>query len=108
MIDVLITSLCLQFNNLPETSKYYTSCVSSIQAASIQYKVKPLVDGFEQDMNNKIKAKTGEAIWWVVGVGYAYQQHGDLQFNFGARPVVDNIGLRGNKDGFNLNLSWGF
>lgn len=106
MIDVVITSLCLQFTNLPESSKYYTSCINATQAASIQYHVKPVVDSLEQDVNNRIKAQTGEAIWWVVGVGFAYQQHGDLQFNFGARPIIDNIGLRGNKDSTHIDLSW--
>lgn len=107
MIDVLITSLCLQLNNMPETSKYYTSCVNSIQAASIQYKVKPTIDGLEQRFNNDMKKRTGEAVWWFVGMGYAYEQKGTINFNVSAKPYVDNINISGNPNGTaNINFIW--
>jgi hypothetical protein len=109
MIDILIASLCLQLNNIPEATKYYTSCISTSQALSIQTKVKPLWEQFQRDMENKAKKETGEQIYWVAGMVYAYQQHGVINLNVGAKPFIDNISLGANPSGpVSLGLTWSF
>lgn len=108
MFNYLITALCLQLINLPDSSKYYSSCVSSTTAASIQYSIKPVFDKTEERFNTEIKRQTGEAIWWVIGVGYAYQQKGVANVSFSARPIVDSVNISGNQGTGNLNLTWFF
>lgn len=110
MVDFIITAMCLQLNSTPEMSKYYSACVHAIQAASIKYEIKPMVDGFEQKMTNKIKDETGEQIWWIMGTGYAFTQKGEINLNIGARPVVDTIQFKidPKKESVNTNLIWEF
>lgn len=107
MIDILITSLCLKLNDVPEASKYYASCVNATTAASIQTNVKPTLDNYEQVIQNKVKKETGEAIWWVAGTAYAYEQKGTVNFNIGLKPIVDSVQISGSPNGSgNLNLTW--
>jgi len=106
MVTEIITSLCLQLNNVPEASKYYNSCVNSMQAASIQYKIKPTIDNFEQKINNKIKAETGEKIWFIAGVVYTLEQTGYITYNFSARPIVDSVTLQSKSNTTSLTLNW--
>lgn len=109
MIDLLIASLCLQLNNVPEATKYYSSCLNASNAASIQYKIKPTIDGLEEYLQNRVKKETGERVWWLVGMGFAYQQKGIINLNVSARPIVDTIQLQANPNGSeNVNLIWYF
>lgn len=112
MLDVLLTSLCLKINDVPEASKYYSSCVSVTRATSLQVKIAPnksiknTLDGLEQDFNNKIKAETGEKIWFIAGIVYTLEQTGYITYNFSARPIVDSVTLQSKSDTSSLTLNW--
>ncbi len=72
MVDILISSLCLQMTQVPEARQYYTSCLSASNAASIQSGIKPMIDDFEQKMNKIVIKKTGEKVWELAGVFYTF------------------------------------
>lgn len=108
MINEIITSLCLTLNDNPQTSKYYSSCINSMQAASIQYKIKPTVDNLEQKVNNEIRKETGEKVWFMAGVLYTLSQTGYMTYNIPKNIVADSITIQARKDTFNLTFNWGW
>lgn len=109
MIDLLIATLCFQLNNVPEASKYYSSCLNASNAASIQYSIKPNFDDLQKRFEDDIKKETGERIWWGIGMLYSAYNKGEMNLNVGAKPVVDSIQFKVNPTGSeSLNFIWYF
>lgn len=110
MIESLIAMLCLQMNQIPDASKYYTSCIKASSAASLQVGLSPMINNFEAKVSKDIQKETGDHIWWLVGAFYAYQQKGLINLNINAKPYADNINFTGNPNDSNINigLSWYF
>lgn len=48
-------------------------------------------------------------MWWVIGTVYSVYRKGEMNLNFGAKPIIDSIQFKVNPTGSqNLNLIWYF
>lgn len=105
MIEQAILALCINMQT-PELSKYYESCKQILTAASIQTRLKPDVEMYQQTIEQMVAKQTGEGIWVMSGFVYTMYTKNKLLFNFPIRPVADNMILELNQTTQNVALSW--
>lgn len=107
MIEQAILALCLNMQT-PELSKYYAACQQTLMAASIQSKLKPEIEAYQQNIEKMIAKQTGEKVWSVVGLAYAMYIKQQLAFTLSIKPVADNLYVAIGQTNQSATLTWSF
>jgi len=99
--------MCLNLQNTPN-SQYYTSCVYTLRAASIQYQIKPKIDSVKDEFEETIRRRTSNTFKAALGVAYGYFQKGSVLINTDFKPVSDSLTVETGTANTNLTLTWTF
>lgn len=108
MFEYLLAQLCLGFSL--KFINYSSACNPTLEAVSIQSKVKPLFDNTQHILEEKVKNQTGENIWFVAGTYYAFNQSHLIKFSTNIKSIADSLDWESDSQFSKetVSLSWHF
>lgn len=108
LVEAMIAQMCTSFTTID-----YQACSKAMEAASIQYHIKPEVDGFEtaatRRVYNDVAGMTGEPPLIAVGVAAKTYRDRALKFQLTkSHGLIPAVSTEAKLSGGGVTFKWNF
>ena len=107
MISEAILSMCISWKTSADYQKYL-ACTNALNAASIQTKIGPMVDGYEARIQKRVIEQTSELPFIYAGPVYGLFVKKEMSFKFRWDWIASEIQVSTDNTGQNLRFTWTF
>lgn len=108
MLEQLILMICVNLQETPQLTQYYTACTNTLTATSIQTHLKSNVETAENKVMKIVTDRTGEKIWGIAAFTYSTYVKQQIIFSTPVKPFADNLNVGLSEKSENFTLTWSF